>query len=207
MPKVSPEHKEGVRRRIMDAAMTCLRRNNWDDITTREVLTEAGLSIGTFYNYFPSKDHLYAALAEDALTTDLSAVVSDGDPDRPLAVGLMAFLQDYIMNLPPGAGAVATFRGRMNAGPEATAAISRLNGYVVEEFVPLVEKAQADGWIRSDIDPTALVELLDMVWDGLGRRQATGTFQTSYQSVGEVLIAVILGGLLAPGIGPELFQS
>ena len=118
MPKVSPEHKEGVRRRIMDAAMTCLRRNNWDDITTREVLTEAGLSIGTFYNYFPSKDHLYAALAEDALTTDLAAVVSDGDPDRPLAVAGKTFAPGLHRTLPPGAARSRNLRGRMDAGPE-----------------------------------------------------------------------------------------
>ena len=63
MPKVSAEHKDAVRRRIMEAALVCLRRNGFQDITTRELLAEAGLSTGTFYNYFPTKEQLYEALA------------------------------------------------------------------------------------------------------------------------------------------------
>ncbi|HEY5155044.1 MAG TPA: helix-turn-helix domain-containing protein, partial [Acidimicrobiales bacterium] len=63
MPKVSPEHKDAVRRRILDAALACLERNDYRDVTTRELLSEAGLSTGTFYNYFASKEDLYETLA------------------------------------------------------------------------------------------------------------------------------------------------
>lgn len=199
MPKVSPQHKAAVRRRILDAALECLRRNDFEDVTTREVLREAGMSVGTFYNYFPSKEHLYEALAEEALAADITALIGGSD-DKPVAAGLLDFLRDYITSQPEGAVAVATFRGRMNAGTDATEAITRLNRYVVQEFVPLVEKAQADGWVRDDLDATALVELLDVVWDGLGRREATAGFQTSYQRTGAVLMELLLGGLLAPDV-------
>jgi AcrR family transcriptional regulator len=207
MPKVSAEHKEAVRRRIMQAAMTCLERNQYKNVTTREVLAEAGLSIGTFYNYFPTKEHLYEALAEEALGQDVIAVLRAGHQGQPMAVSLLAFLRDYAMTQPEPAIGAAIFRGRMDRGPDAAEAIIRLNQYVVREFVPLVEKAQSDGWIRQDLDAEALVELLDIVWDGLGRREATGTFQTSFQRAGAVMVELLMRGALTAEADPARLDA
>lgn len=198
MPKVSPAHKEAVRRRIMDAALACLERSGYRDVTTRELLAEAGLSIGTFYNYFPSKEHLYEALAEEMMAADVRRIV-EGAASGSVGEGLLALLRELAVDQPQGAVAVATFRGRMHAEPDAAEAIARLNRFVVDEFVPLVEKAQAEGWIRADLDAEALVELIDVVWDGMGRRQATGSFQTSYERVGSTLVALLAGGALGDG--------
>ncbi|MEJ5256590.1 MAG: TetR/AcrR family transcriptional regulator, partial [Acidimicrobiales bacterium] len=188
MPKVSAEHKEGVRRRIMDAALACLERNGYRNLTTRELLAEAGLSVGTFYNYFPTKEHLYEALAEEALGGDIDRIRRGTAEGVPTGQALLAFLRDLATHAPSGTVAMAAFRGRMNAEPEARDAIARLNRWVVEEFSPLIEQAQAEGSIRPDLDPRAVVELIDIIWDGIGRRAATDTFETSYQAVGRMLI-------------------
>ena len=78
MPRVSEAHKAEVRQRLLDAAQVCLERNGYRDITTRELLAEAGLSNGTLYTYFPTKDHLYEALAEDLLDADRMRLTADG---------------------------------------------------------------------------------------------------------------------------------
>lgn len=200
MPKVSDQHKDNVRRRIMDAALVCLARNHYQDVTTRELLAEAGLSTGTFYNYFPSKEHLYEALAEELLTDDVSRIVGLGDQGEPTGTGLLSLLRDYMLADPRAAIAVANFRGRQGGDPEAMAAIARLNSWIVTEFTPLVEKAQADGFVRADLDPRAVVELLDMIWHALGHRAAQDSFQTSYEAVGQVLLQVLLGGALVEPI-------
>jgi AcrR family transcriptional regulator len=207
MPKVSAEHKEAVRRRIMDAALVCLQRSGYQQLTTRELLAEAGLSIGTFYNYFPSKDHLYEALAEEMLANDVERVV-DGSADRDsFGLSLVAFLQNFAMSEPQGAVAVATFRSRMDAGPDAAEAIVRLNRYVLDQFVPLVQKAQAEGWVRDDLDPAALVELVDIVWDGLGRREANAGFETSFEEVGATFIELVLRGALGERAPADLVAN
>lgn len=222
MPKVSDEHKDAVRRRIMDAALTCLLRNGFRDVTTRELLAEAQLSTGTFYNYFPSKEHLYEALAEDLLSADVARITagtvvsagsdgaSDSDSDRGSAggssdvgQGLLRFLADYALVDPEAAVAVSTFRGRMDVSGDAADAVNRLNRFVVQEFTPLVEKAQADGFLRDDLDAPAVVELLDLIWDGLGRRAATGTFQTSYERIGAVVLQLLMSGALGPAASPD----
>lgn len=195
MPKVSDEHKDNVRRRIMDAAVVCLVRNDYQEITTRELLAEAGLSTGTFYNYFPSKEDLYVALAEEMLSEDAARILAERSDTDPTGNGLLRLLRDYMLADPRAAIAVANFRSR-TSGDEAMAAVGRLNEWIVEEFTPLVRIAQEDGTVRDDIDPRALVELLDLVWHALGHRAAQDAFRTSYDQVGRVLLQVLVGGAL-----------
>ena len=198
MPKVSPEHKDAVRRRILDAAVTCLERNGYQDVTTRELLTEAGLSTGTFYNYFPSKEHLYETLAEEALARDVALILAGRADGVPVAQGLLNFVQEYVFSDQTGAIAMSSLRARMHAGPEAAEAVTRLNQYVVEALTPLVRNSIEEGFLRADIDPEALVELVDVLWDGMGRRAAQDAFQTSYARVARALMQIVLDGAVSP---------
>lgn len=210
MPRVSEDHKEAVRRRILDAALVCLERNGFQDITTRELLAEAGLSTGTFYNYFSSKEDLYATLATEALTLDVSRALAGGDGDRdggdgdgagsgtPVGQGLLRFLQDFLLANTTSAAAVASFRSRMHDRPQAAEAIGRLNRFVIATFAPLVAESAEDGFLRPDLDAEALVELIDVVWDGMGRRSAADAFQTSYARVARVLVQLLLDGIVSP---------
>lgn len=209
MPKVSAAHKDAVRRRIMDAALVCLQRNDYRELTTRELLAEAGLSTGTFYNYFPTKDHLFEALTEDVLTRELDRMATAVPPDEPIGPDLVRFVEGTVLTDPEPAVAVALFRGRMQADGDAAEAAGRLNRFVVERFAPLVQQAQDEGLLRDDVDTAAFVELLDLVWDGLGRRQAAGTFQTSFERVAAVMVDLLRTGALTtdgasvPGEEPD----
>lgn len=199
MPKVSDEHKHAVRRRIIDAALICLERNGFQDVTTRELLGEAGLSTGTFYNYFPSKEHLYETLAEELLAVDIARVVSG---TRPVGTSIGVFLRDFMLTQPKGAIPLARFRSQAARSATGAEALDRLNRFLLDQFVPLVRHAQADGAIAEDLDPEAFVELLDIVYDGMGRRAASDAFQTSYERIGATFLAVLGRGALRPGDEP-----
>ena len=200
MPKVSEEHKQAVRRRILHAARVCLERNGYQQVTTRELVAEAGLSTGTFYNYFPSKEHLYAALAEEALGADLAEALGDRRPGAPTGPGLLRFLRESLLADPNWATAVANLR----AGAGASEPVARLNQVVISTFAPLVADAVEEGFLRADLDPEALVELLDVVWDGMGRRAAGDAFQSSYGRVARVLVQVLLDGAVSPARRSEV---
>jgi len=202
MPKVSAEHKDAVRRRILDAALECLERNGYQDVTTRELLSEAGLSTGTFYNYFPSKEDLYEALAEEALAADVARIVRH-EVDGPLGPGLLAFLQQVFAN-PTTAMAVSSLRSRMHASAAAADAVTRLNRFVVATLTPLVTISADEGFLRADLDAEALVEMIDLVWDGMGRREAQGTFETSYGRVARTVFQLLLDGAVSPARRKEL---
>jgi AcrR family transcriptional regulator len=199
MPKVSAEHKDAVRRRILDAALTCLARNDFQDVTTRELVAEAGLSTGTIYNYFSSKELLYEALAEELLGDDIERLQQETGESATGEV-LFRFLSSYLFSDPAPAVALSGFRGRINLSGDAKDAIDRLNAFIVQEFTPFVEKARADGFLRDDVDAEAIVELFDIIWDGVGRRAATGTFQTDHTRIGNAMLKLVVHGMLAPEV-------
>ncbi|MEY2421809.1 MAG: TetR/AcrR family transcriptional regulator, transcriptional repressor of aconitase [Acidimicrobiaceae bacterium] len=187
MPKVSTEHKEQVRQRLIDAARTVVLRDGHEGATTRAILDEAGLSAGSLYNYFGSKDELFEALAEQVVEENVRSFASSGEREADTLIRLAAELLAA-----PDLPALAWFRGRLSADPDVRAAIAKFNRAVVESFAPLLAAAQADGIVDPDIDADALVELFDVIVEGLNRREVMGVFVTDYERVGRIAIDVLL---------------
>ncbi|MDQ1447018.1 MAG: TetR/AcrR family transcriptional regulator, transcriptional repressor of aconitase [Acidimicrobiaceae bacterium] len=191
MPKVSTEHKEQVRQRLLDAARRVVLRDGHEGATTRAILEEAGLSAGSLYNYFSSKDELFEVLAEEIISENVRAFALAGEPHGDTLVRFAAELLTE-----PDLPALAWFRGRLSADPDVRAAITNFNQAVVESFEPLVAAAQADGTIDDDIDGAALIELFDVIVEGLNRRQVMGAFVTDFDRVGRLAIDVLLRAIV-----------
>ena len=56
------------RRAILHAARECFRERGYENSTIRDIVRRTGLAAGTFYNYFSSKQDIFAALLTDFLT-------------------------------------------------------------------------------------------------------------------------------------------
>jgi AcrR family transcriptional regulator len=194
VPKVSTEHKEQVRQRLIDAARAVVLREGHEGATTRAILDEAGMSAGSLYNYFSSKDELFEVLAEQVVGENIRGLAADDGRPGDVVVALAAELLTV-----PDLPALAWFRGRLSADPEVRAAIAKFNRAIVESFAPLLAAAQADGTIDADIDVDALVELFDVIVEGLNRREVMGAFVTDFERVGHVAIDVLLRAVVNQG--------
>jgi AcrR family transcriptional regulator len=53
------------RQAILDAAREVFGEIGYETATVRDIIRRAGLAAGTFYNYFRSKEEVFAALADD----------------------------------------------------------------------------------------------------------------------------------------------
>ena len=51
---------ENLRQKLIDAAVSLIRHEGAEQVTIRMICDRAGVSIGTFYHYFKSKDDLFA---------------------------------------------------------------------------------------------------------------------------------------------------
>lgn len=97
-----PRTKSGAERRrdLLDAGLAVFTRRGVTAATLDEVVREAGVAKGTFYLYFPSKEHLLLALQHDFETTLVdrvdAAVAATGDDwtDR-LDAWVHAVFADY----------------------------------------------------------------------------------------------------------------
>jgi AcrR family transcriptional regulator len=70
---------EATRTRILDAALEMFRRQGFEQTTMRGIATEAGVSLGSAYYYFESKDDLVMAFYEraiEAMTPEMERALS-----------------------------------------------------------------------------------------------------------------------------------
>ncbi|MBO9540170.1 TetR/AcrR family transcriptional regulator [bacterium] len=63
-PKVTQQHKAQRRQQILDAAVRVFSQQGFEQTTMQDVITDAGLSRGGVYSYFPGKDELFQAMLD-----------------------------------------------------------------------------------------------------------------------------------------------
>src|ERR1700691_2822185 len=87
MTRFTEAQKEGRRQEILAAALRCFARNGFHSSTITDIVRESGVSQGTFYLYFATKDDVIAALADDRSQGDALINAIAGAETDPI-VGL-----------------------------------------------------------------------------------------------------------------------
>jgi AcrR family transcriptional regulator len=80
--RVTAQTKSATRKRILQAARRLFAHQGYDATPTRDVAQAAGIATGTLFNYFPTKEAIVAALANDAIG---DALDPPADAPRPQA--------------------------------------------------------------------------------------------------------------------------
>jgi AcrR family transcriptional regulator len=79
--RVTAQAKKETCQRIIAAAVERFKAQGFAAATTRDIARQARIAAGTLFNYFPSKDAIVLALADDALT------LADTDFERTKRAG------------------------------------------------------------------------------------------------------------------------
>ena len=95
--RVGAERREKTRMRLLEGAMTVFARQGVEGSAIDEVIRTAGVSRGTFYNYFRSTEELLAAVAQevsDQMLRIVDPVVRvETDPVARVATGVRLVLK------------------------------------------------------------------------------------------------------------------
>ncbi|MGY2400653.1 TetR/AcrR family transcriptional regulator [Pseudomonas sp. SDO5271_S396] len=87
-----PEETAEKHRQILQQASILFRERGFAGVSVSEIMKATGLTHGTFYHHFESKDALIAESLSDASSKALA-----GMQDAKASVGLMqAYVQDYL---------------------------------------------------------------------------------------------------------------
>ncbi len=84
MPRVSEDHLEARRRQIVVAARGCFAANGFHATSMSDILRASGLSAGAVYRYFPGKEDIVIAIAEQAMSAIRQVFVNE---DEDLSIG------------------------------------------------------------------------------------------------------------------------
>jgi len=178
VPKITDTKREERRQQILDAATRCFSRDGFHATTTADIVRESGVSQGTLYLYFATKDDIVVALADDRHQSEtfLNALAqSEQDPIQ----GLFLLVELY------GKGLADPRRLEMRrVGIQGWAEAlrnPRIHESVVEGFASvrgaiaqLIERGQQAGQIRPDIAPDAAARAMIAVFQGLVLQLAWG---------------------------------
>lgn len=171
MTRFTEAQKEARRREILAAALRCFARNGFHSTTIADIVRESGISQGTFYLYFETKDDVIAALADDRSQGDaLINAIAEAEAD-PIA-GLTILFDLHSRTL-ADAGCAEERRVTIQGWAEALRndEIRRrllTNASRVERQIEvLIERGQRNGQFRPDAEPRGVARALIALFQGL----------------------------------------
>ncbi|MFF0296616.1 TetR/AcrR family transcriptional regulator [Kitasatospora sp. NPDC004615] len=141
--------------RNFDALLTAAREafaEHGADASLEDIARRAGVGIGTLYRNFPTRRHLFEAVYANEVE-DLARVAT-GLADRPSWDALVTWLRrfvDYAMTK-------RAIREALQGEESAVFLACRLSMY--DAGTPLLERAQQDGSVRTDMNMDDLLRLV-----------------------------------------------
>jgi AcrR family transcriptional regulator len=170
VPRVSAEHLAARRQQILDAARVCFAHNGFHQTSMQDVIRAANLSVGAVYRYFPSKNDLITALAEeiiDELSTLFDALAAEQPP--PSIVTVMTRATDFALanSGPDGVLRMAIqIWSESLRDPGLAVIVGRVYRRLRDVMVTFAERAKAAGSLPADADPLAVGSVLFALMPG-----------------------------------------
>ncbi len=203
MPKVTPAHERQRRQQILDAATACFARQGYRATSMEDIVRESGLSVGAIYTYFPSKEDLFLALADQRMEQTVAYLTELFSRPGPMA-GKVGEAVDYFFHL-LDTELVAYARTTFEFWSEARR-LGRLQQRHAERscrirefFVRLFRDAQARGEIRPGIDLETAAELMMALNDGLLLHHVSGVQTVPLDRLKSTYVSFVNSGLAGAG--------
>jgi len=99
--RISASAKLDTRARILGAAIELFGRDGWQATTTKSLAEAARIASGTLFNYFPTKEAIAAALAQETLAYAASEFLDSLEGDESLEEELFRLIWTGLRRLLP----------------------------------------------------------------------------------------------------------
>jgi TetR/AcrR family transcriptional regulator, repressor for uid operon len=86
--KLDPQRHEARRQEVLLAAVTCFAEKGFHSTSTAEICRAAGMSPGNLFHYFPTKDAIIQAIAEED-RRETAALFAQIDPAQDAVLALI----------------------------------------------------------------------------------------------------------------------
>jgi AcrR family transcriptional regulator len=185
------------RQEILTAAADCFARKGFHQTSVADLCAAAGMSPGSLYRHFRSKDEIIAAMVEDERRESAALVDAlAGQPD--LVAGLRATFDAVLASFAdPGGNALhAEVTAEALRNPAVAAVVRASDEATVTALTAVLRRAQTAKAIDRSLDPAVTAELLVALLDGLWWRQAMRPDAAPHRHAKTV--GVLLRRLLSP---------
>ncbi|MGH7639889.1 MAG: TetR/AcrR family transcriptional regulator [Candidatus Dormibacteria bacterium] len=195
----APSHAEEVKRRILEGAARAFSAAGFQGTSVPDIATEAGVSVGLLYRYFPSKADLFTACCLSEMEAEMAALTQRlagiANPSERLRQGVEFYLQQ--MQAKRGAGVIL---GAMAEAPlsQDVRQVLQIRADTIQGFV----RGYLDEGIRSgELDPATPVAdftlAISMMLDGVVCAWAVAGTDLDLDRVRDAAVS-LLGAALRP---------
>ena len=159
---------ELTRARLLDAAITRFAEHGLE-ASFDAVAADAGVTKGALYHHFASKAGLIEAVYREAIQRHAGQVVaaSSEGTGRERILGLIASSLELYTSSTPFYGLLWRLHSATAASPALAAIAERSQRNQREHLAGLVREGQADGSVRSSLDPAGLALVVNAALVGL----------------------------------------
>ena len=198
-PKVTQQYRKEVRDRILSAAEKLFSSKGYYDTSMDEVVAESGLSKGTIYLYFRSKEDLFVGLQDRQLkesVTVLESAFAPGDSARTKLEKVIGTAFGSMVNASRRSCRISL---EFNVAAPRMKSVQRrrderfmaLHGFLAEIIKEGVEK----GEFRRDVDPNQTALILMAMADGLSLDWATTNLEFDWKGLTDQVGEMVMKGL------------
>jgi TetR/AcrR family transcriptional regulator, repressor for uid operon len=196
MPKVTGQYKSDLREKIIQAAIESFAQTGFDRTKMEDIAKRLGLSKGTIYLYFNSKEDLFLAICEHYLKVmrdqQHSAIFSKKED---LVLDSEHFYENF-RRLEQGKDRVMlemVVESSRNSRLKKGMYEHRLKVYdaVVEHLNRQIEK----GFIKKGIDVNGLASAFVALYDGLTVSKMLGISEASNKKAWAAIVRAVMEGI------------
>jgi AcrR family transcriptional regulator len=173
MARMTQAYLDARREDILEAARSLFLNRGFASVTMQDIATEAGISAGAIYRYYPSKDELARAFFEQCAGGGPAEMVRQIAPDAPPVERLEQILAavrqmwiekqgDHIM------GELQTSLAAIRQPEEVGPLVHNAREQLYEALIEIFEEGQRAGEIDPEFDPRALAVTLNACVVGIG---------------------------------------
>lgn len=172
MPKVSEEYGQAQRQRILDAAAVCFARNGFRSTTTDDICNKAGVSAGTLYHYFSSKEEIIAETAAGVWSNRRKAW-SEALEQKPSSTeALKTVMGDFFqlrrdIELHPEMRLAVQLWAEASLNPKLNSLLLAHRKELLELLSKIIQRGQEKNEFNPNVDPLTMAGLFHAVLIGV----------------------------------------
>lgn len=158
------ERSRQTKQRIYDTSISLFEKYGFDNVKIKDICEAADVSVGSFYHFYPSKEHILLAYSEasDEYFKELSTRLDDSDPTM-----MLLELVHLKINFLAHSGVETcrkTFIANMNHHDGHSLDISH---QAYASFAEVLQKGIDNHIFKADIDAWEVTGLLRLLISGL----------------------------------------
>lgn len=193
------QNKQTSREKILQSAVQLFLGDGYEATSVNDICKHAGVSKGSFYHYFETKQVLFLSLMENwsgrVMQSVLGEPITEDSNAKDVLIQMPYQFNMAFAAVPRGFPMLVDFWRQAMSDPAIWKTAMEPYRYFMGFFMRIIETGQLDGSIRKDIDSEILARLLVAVSMGYLLEAAFNQEKADWSALTSEGLSLLLDGI------------